>query len=48
MKMYLSKMQRMQSSFQKFSIMKIPREKNEKADQLARMASAKNMKLEEG
>ena len=28
MKMYLSKVQRIQSSFQKFSIMKIPREEN--------------------
>ena len=48
MKMYLSKVQRMQSSFQKFSITKIPREENEKADRLARMASVKNTKLEEG
>ena len=48
MKMYLSKVQRMQSSFQKFSITKIPREENEKADQLARMASVENTELEEG
>ena len=48
MKMYLSKVQNMQSSFQKFSITKIPREENEKADRLARMASVENMELEEG
>ena len=48
MKMYLSKVQNMQSSFQKFSITKIPREENEKADQLAWMAFAENMELEEG
>ena len=46
--MYLSKVQYMQSSFQKFSITKISNEENEKADQLARMASAENMELEEG
>ena len=48
MKMYLSKVQHMQSSFQKFCIMKIPREDNEKADHLARMASAENVEIEEG
>jgi ribonuclease HI len=48
MKMYLSKVHNMQSSFQKFCIMKIPREDNEKADSLARMAFAKNMEIEEG
>ena len=48
MKMYLSKVQRMQSSFHKFSITKIPREENDKANRLARMASAENTKLEEG
>jgi hypothetical protein len=37
----------MQSSFQKFCITKIPREDNEQADHLARMASIENMKLEE-
>lgn len=39
MKKYLQKVQGMQASFQKFSITKIPREDNEKADRLARMAS---------
>ena len=48
MKMYLSKVQHMQSSFQKFCITKIPREENEKADRLARMASTKNVEIEEG
>ena len=48
MKMYLSKVQRIQSSFQKFSITKIPREENEKADRLARMASTEDTELEEG
>jgi ribonuclease HI len=43
MKKYLAKVQDMQTSFQKFCIMKIPREDNEKADRLARMASAENM-----
>jgi ribonuclease HI len=47
MKMYLSKVQHMQSSFQKFRITKIPREENEKADRLARIASAENWDLEE-
>jgi hypothetical protein len=32
MKKYLAKVQGMQISFQKFSIMKIPREDNKKAD----------------
>jgi ribonuclease HI len=40
MKKYLAKVRSMQSSFQKFSITKIPRKENEKADHLARMASA--------
>jgi ribonuclease HI len=35
MKIYLSKIQHMQSFFQKFCITKIPREENEKADRLA-------------
>ena len=48
MKMYLSKVQHMQSFFQKFCITKIPREDNEKADPLARMASAENVEIEEG
>ena len=47
MKMYLSKVQHMQSYFQKFCITKIPREDNEKADRLARMASVENVKIEE-
>jgi ribonuclease HI len=47
MKKYLSKVQSMQTSFQKFSISKIPREDNEKADHLARMASAENIGAEE-
>jgi ribonuclease HI len=41
MKKYLAKVQGMQTSFQKFSITKIPREDNEKADHLARMASSR-------
>ena len=48
MKMYLSKVQHMQSSFQKFSITKISREENEKADRLAQMASVENTELEKG
>jgi ribonuclease HI len=48
MKRYLSKVQDMQASFQKFYITKIPREDNKKADRLARMASAENTKIEEG
>ena len=48
MKMYLSKVHNMQSSFQKFCITKIPREDNKKADRLARIASAENMEVEEG
>ena len=47
MKMYLSKVHDMQSSFQMFCITKIPREDNEKADRLARMTSAKNVEIEE-
>jgi ribonuclease HI len=47
MKKYLSKVHDMQSSFQKFCITKIPREDNEKADRLARMASAENTKIKE-
>ena len=47
MKMYLSKVIRMQFSFQKFSITKIPRTENKKVDQLARMVFAKNTELEE-
>ena len=46
MKMYLSKVHNMQSSFQKFCIMKIPREDNEKANRLARMASIESLKME--
>jgi ribonuclease HI len=40
MKKYLAKVQGMHTSFQKFNITKIPRKDNEKADHLARMASA--------
>jgi ribonuclease HI len=47
MKKYIVKVQGMQASFQKFSIKKIPREDNEKADHLARMASTENMETEE-
>jgi ribonuclease HI len=47
MKRYLAKVQDMQTSFQKFCIMKIPKEDNEKADRLARMAFAENMKIME-
>jgi ribonuclease HI len=47
MKKYLTKVQGMQASFQKFSITKIPRKDNEKADHLARMASAENTEAEE-
>jgi ribonuclease HI len=42
MKKYLAKVQSMQAAFQKFYIKKIPREDNEKADHLARMASAES------
>jgi ribonuclease HI len=42
MKKYLAKVQGMQTSFQKFSITKIPSKDNEKADHLARMASAED------
>ena len=48
MKMYLSKVHNMQSSFKKFCITKILRQDNEKADHLARMAFAENMEAEEG
>jgi ribonuclease HI len=47
MKRYLTKVQGMQSSFQKFCIMKVPRENNEKADRLARMASTEKMETKE-
>jgi hypothetical protein len=47
MKKYLAKVQGMQTSFKKFCIKKIPREDNEKADHLARMASAENAESEE-
>jgi hypothetical protein len=46
MKKYLAKVQGIQTSFQKFNITKIPREHNEKADHLARMASTENTKIE--
>jgi hypothetical protein len=41
MKKYLTKVQSMQTAFQKFCIKKIPREDNEKADHLTKMASTK-------
>jgi ribonuclease HI len=47
MRKYLAKVQSMQSSFQKFSITKIPRKDNEKADRLARMASSEEHGVEE-
>jgi ribonuclease HI len=47
MRKYLAKVQRMKASFQKFSITKIPREDNEKADHLARIASSENTEIEE-
>jgi ribonuclease HI len=40
MKLYLSRVQDMQASLKRFSIIKIPREQNEEADLLARMGSA--------
>ncbi|XP_059436814.1 uncharacterized protein LOC132169883 [Corylus avellana] len=40
MKLYLSKIQSMQKSFEKFCTVKIPREENEKADHLARLGSS--------
>ena len=48
MKMYSSKVQHMQSSFQKFCITKIPKVDNEKANRLARMTSIENVEIEEG
>jgi hypothetical protein len=47
MKSYLSKVEDMHSSFKKLCIMKIPREENEKANRLARRASATNDNMEE-
>jgi ribonuclease HI len=47
MRKYLAKVQGMKASFQKFSITKIPQEDNQKADHLARMASAENTETEE-
>jgi ribonuclease HI len=47
MKRYLSKVH-LQTSFQKFCITKIPREDNEKADRLARMAFAEITEFKEG
>jgi ribonuclease HI len=47
MKKYLKKVQSMHTSFQKFCIKKIPQEDNEKANHLARMASAKNADYDE-
>jgi hypothetical protein len=47
MKKYLANVQSMQTAFQKFCIKKIPREDNEKADHLARMASAETEESDE-
>jgi ribonuclease HI len=47
MKLYLSKVQNMQYSFQKFCIVKIPREDIEKADRLVQLASVDNSDGEE-
>jgi ribonuclease HI len=47
MKKYLTKVQSMQTAFRKFCIKKIPREDNEKADHLARMASAETEESDE-
>ncbi|XP_059436758.1 uncharacterized protein LOC132169816 [Corylus avellana] len=45
MKLYLSKVQDLRSLFNKFSIVKVPRPKNERADQLARIASTANEEM---
>jgi ribonuclease HI len=47
MKKYLTKVQSMQTAFQKFCIKKIPREDNEKADHLAKMASTETEESDE-
>ncbi|XP_059441920.1 uncharacterized protein LOC132174250 [Corylus avellana] len=47
MKQYLSKVQDLQNAFRKLCIMKIPREENERADQLARKASTAVSGVEE-
>jgi ribonuclease HI len=47
MKKYLAKVKSMQTAFQKFCIKKIPREDNEKADHLARMASTETEESDE-
>jgi ribonuclease HI len=47
MRKYLTKVQSMKASFQKFSITKIPLEDNEKADHMARIASSENTEIEE-
>jgi ribonuclease HI len=46
MKKYLAKVQSMQTAFQKFCIKKIPREDNEKADHLAKMASTETVEYD--
>ncbi|XP_059450836.1 uncharacterized protein LOC132181606 [Corylus avellana] len=46
MKLYLSKVQDLQTLFNKFSIMKIPRPENERADQLARITSTASEEIE--
>ncbi|XP_059461825.1 uncharacterized protein LOC132190804 [Corylus avellana] len=46
MKLYLTKVQEMKSLFNKFSIVKIPRPENERADQLARIASTATGEIE--
>ncbi|XP_059434486.1 uncharacterized protein LOC132167505 [Corylus avellana] len=47
MKLYLSKVQEMQSLFERFSIVKVLRPENERADRLARIASAANGEIED-
>jgi ribonuclease HI len=46
-KKYLTKVQSMQTAFQKFCIKKIPREDNEKTDHLAKMASTETEESDE-
>ncbi|XP_059446359.1 uncharacterized protein LOC132177899 [Corylus avellana] len=46
MKLYLSKVHDLQALFKKFSIVKIPRPENERADQLARIASTASKEIE--
>ncbi|XP_059431476.1 uncharacterized protein LOC132164979 [Corylus avellana] len=46
MKLYLSKVQDLQALFKKISIVKIPRPENERADELARIASTASEEIE--